>query len=242
MKTHLFSSCLALAVTAFAAPPPAAPAPPPAAPAPCCPAPTPAPAAAAPCCAALPAVPPAAAAAGSCCAELPAAAPLSARSLYQLDAAWTDDTGAPVKLAALRGRPVVIAMIFARCEYACPVLVQDLKRLRAALPEAVRARTQLVLVSFDTARDTPAALRAFRERMTLDAGWTLLRGETAPVQDLAMLLGVKFKQDARGQFAHSNLFTVLNPEGEIVHQHAGLMGDISTAAQAVVDTLPAPAF
>jgi len=242
MKTHLAASCLAFVTAAALA------APAPATPAPCCPPPSTAPAAAAPapeagCCAVLPAVRPVApTAAAACCADLPAAAPLSARSLYQLDATWTDDAGAAVKLAALRGRPAVIAMIFARCEYACPVLVQDLKRLRAALPEPARSRTQLVLVSFDVARDTPAALRAFRERMTLDAGWTLWRGETAPVQELAMLLGVKFKQDARGQFAHSNLLTVLNPEGEIVHQHAGLMGDISTAAQAVVDTLPAPAF
>ncbi len=55
-----------------------------------------------------------------------------------------------------------------------------------------------------------------------------------------MLLGVKFKQDARGQFAHSNLLTVLNPDGEVVHQHAGLMGDISTAARAVADTVAPP--
>jgi protein SCO1/2 len=35
-------------------------------------------------------------------------------------------------------------------------------------------------------------------------------------------LGVKFKKDARGQFAHSNLLTVLSPGGEIVHQQIGL--------------------
>jgi protein SCO1/2 len=44
---------------------------------------------------------------------------------------------------------------------------------------------------------------------------------------------VKFKQDARGQFAHSNLLTVLNAEGEIAHQRAGLQGDVSELAQAV---------
>ncbi len=168
-----------------------------------------------------------------CCEELKAGVPLTARSLYQLDAQWTDDAGQTVSLTSLRGRPVVLAMFFATCEYACPVLVDDLKRLRAALSDEARARAQVVLVSFDTARDTPAALQAFRVRLGLDAGWTLLRGENAPVQELAMLLGVKFKQDARGQFAHSNLFTILNPEGEVAHQHAGLMGDISPAAKAV---------
>jgi protein SCO1/2 len=169
----------------------------------------------------------------ACCVEEKNVTPLSTRSLYQLDAKWTNDESATVRLASLRGKPVVLAMVFTHCEYACPILVEDIKRMRAALPEAVRAKAQIVLVSFDTERDTPAALKAFRERSTLDANWTLLRGDAADVQELAMLLGVKFKRDARGQFAHSNLFTILNPAGEIVHQHVGLNGDISEAARAL---------
>ena len=168
-----------------------------------------------------------------CGAEENSTAPLSNKSLYQLDATWTNDAGASVQLAALRGRPVVLAMFFASCEYACPIIVDDMKRLGASLPADVREKAQFVLVSFDVARDTPAALKAYRERMKLDGAWTLLHGDAANVQELAMLLGVKFKQDARGQFSHSNLITVLNPEGEIAHQRAGLMGDVSEAAKAV---------
>ena len=186
------------------------------------------------CCATVPAGGAVAGKTAPCCDALAPAAPLTARSLYQLDAPWTDDAGRTVSLAALRGQPVVLAMFFASCEYACPVLVGDMQRLRAALPAAVRAQTRFVLVSFDTARDTPAALAAYRAGATLDAGWTLLRGEAAAVQELAMLLGVKYQQDTRGQFSHSNLLTVLNPEGEIVHQHPGLQGDLSEVAQAVV--------
>lgn len=178
----------------------------------CCPPPTPAP---------------------SCCVEVKPAAPLTARSLYQLDAKWTNDAGQPVQLASFRGQPVVIAMFFAQCNYACPVLVSDMQRLREAIPAADRAKVRFVLVTFDTARDTPAALKAFRERSSLDASWVLLRGEADQVQELAMLLGVKFKQEAGGQYAHSNLFTVLNAEGEITHQKNGLMGDVSEAAKAV---------
>ena len=170
----------------------------------------------------------------SCCAEEKAVAPLSTKSLYQLDAKWTNDAGASVQLASLRGQPVVLAMFFASCEYACPLIVDDMRRLGATLPADVRARVKFVLVSFDVARDTSAALAAYRERMKLDGAWTLLRGDTSNVQELAMLLGVKFKQDARGQFSHSNLITILNPEGEIAHQRAGLMGDVSEAAKAVV--------
>ena len=49
-----------------------------------------------------------------------------------------------------------------------------------------------------------------------------------------MLLGVKYRQDGRGQFSHSNLITVLNAQGEIAYQRAGLAGDVSDAAKAVV--------
>ncbi len=167
---------------------------------------------------------------------MPVAA-FTARSLYQLDAKWTDDASRPVQLASLRGRPVVMAMFFASCEYACPIIVSEMKRLRDTLPAAVREQTQFVLVTFDSARDTPAALKAYRERMALDGAWTLLHGADADVQELAMLLGVKYRQDANGQFSHSNLITVLNAEGEIAHQRAGLQGDVSDAARAVAATL-----
>lgn len=201
-------------------------------PAPCCPAPAPAKSA---CCAEEKPAP----ATVSCCPEVKPSAPLTSRSLYQLDATWTDDDARALSLTSLRGRPVILAMFFAQCEYACPVIVNDIKRLRAALPESLRDQAQVVLVTFDTARDTPPALKAFRERMGLDASWTLLRGESDSVQELAMLLGVKFKQDARGQFAHSNVLTLLNAEGEIAHQLAGLNGDVSESAQ-VLATLSKP--
>ena len=174
----------------------------------------------------------------ACCAadavSSAAAAPLSNRSLYQLNSVWTTDGGATTELAALRGRPVVVAMFFAQCEYACPMLVNDVKRVREALPAAVREKTQIVLVSFDTERDTVASLQSYRQRNDLDDSWTLLRGDAASIQDLAMLLGVKFKRDARGQFAHSNLITVLNSEGEMIQQRAGLQGDVSELAAALV--------
>jgi protein SCO1/2 len=175
----------------------------------------------------------------ACCEECAAgdppapAAALSAKSLYQVDATWTNDRGETTTLSVLRGRPVVLAMFFASCEYACPVLVSDMQRLRQQLPAEVRDRAQFVLVSFDSARDTPAALKAYRARAGLDDGWTLLHGDAADVQELAMLLGVKYKQDTRGQFSHSNLITVLNPAGEIAFQRAGLMGDVSETAKAV---------
>ena len=95
-------------------------------------------------------------------------------------------------------------------------------------------------MSFDTARDTPEALRAYREKEKLaTTHWTLLRGGADDVRELAALLGVNFQQDARGQFAHSNLITVLNAEGEIVHQLSGLNQDVGSTVQAIERALAA---
>jgi protein SCO1/2 len=168
-----------------------------------------------------------------CCSEEKKPGAVSTRSVYQIDATWIDDGNRSVQLNSFRGHPVVVAMFFARCEYACPVLVSDMQRLRAALPDHTREATRFLLVSFDAARDTSAALKAYRERLSLGPEWTLLHGQASAIQDLAMVLGVNYKQDARGQFSHSNLITVLNADGEIVYQHAGLRGDVSETAAAV---------
>lgn len=162
---------------------------------------------------------------------------LSPRSLYQLDASFTTDTGRTLTLGELRGRPVVLTMFFASCGYACPLLVTDMQALRGQLPAEIRAQALFVLVTFDSARDTPAALAKYRAQRSLDDQWVLLHGNDDAVRELAALLGVKYKQEASGAFAHSNLFTILNPVGEIVHQRAGLSGGLPAAATALAATL-----
>jgi len=117
-------------------------------------------------------------------------------------------------------------MFFASCQFTCPLTVVRLKQLEAALPPEIQAKVGFTLVSFDSVRDTPTALKNYRTQHALSSdAWTLLNGSPNSVLDLAAVLGVKFKQDAQGQFSHSNLITLLNSEGEIVHQFAGLNPD-----------------
>ena len=173
----------------------------------------------------------------ACCAAAPApaeaATPFTTESLYQLDATFTDDTGKAVALGELRGRTVVLNLFFASCGYACPLTVTDLLAVQARLTPEQRERTVFVLVSFDTARDTTAVLAQYRAQRGLDAHWILLRGTDDAVRELAALVGVKYKQEADGSFAHSNLFTVLNAQGEIIHQRQGLQGGLDEAVAAL---------
>ena len=50
---------------------------------------------------------------------------------------------------------------------------------------------------------------------------------------VAALLGVNYFEDARGQFAHTNLITLLNAEGDIVFQRAGLKQDLASLLAAI---------
>jgi len=168
----------------------------------------------------------------SCCAKTEPAAVFSDKSLYQTESQWTTDANKHIKLADLKGRPQVVVMFFASCQYACPILVHDLSRIEAALKPELRGKVGFTLVSFDTRRDTPEALAKFRESRNLSAtNWTLLHGADDDVLELAALLGVKYKEEATGQFAHSNLITVLNANGEIVHQLVGLGQDINATVR-----------
>ena len=67
----------------------------------------------------------------------------------------------------------------------------------------------------------------------------MLRGSADDTLELAALLGVKYKRETSGQFAHSNLITVLNADGEIVHQQIGLNQDIAETVKRIVEATTA---
>ena len=52
--------------------------------------------------------------------------------------------------------------------------------------------------------------------------WQLLRGDLPQVQDLGALLGFRFRRTSATDYAHSNLISILNSEGELIHQQVGL--------------------
>ena len=168
------------------------------------------------------------------CCEVMSTGAFTPNSLYQAEVSFTADTGKIFAVGQLRGRPVVLAMFFASCGYACPLIVSDMLAIQAKLPDQIRQNTAFVLVSFDTQRDTPAALANYRQQRGLGEPWILLHGGADSVRELAALLGVKYKQEPDGAFSHSNLITILNSEGEIIHQREGLNGGLDETAAVIV--------
>ena len=151
------------------------------------------------------------------------AAPASDFSVYDLESRWTDQAGRERALGSLGGRVQVVAMVYTTCAHTCPMILAELKRVEAGLPEAERARVGFVLVSLDPARDTPARLASFASGARLEpAAWTLLTGSEDGVRELAALLGIRYRAEADGQFSHANSYLVLDADGRIVHRQEGL--------------------
>jgi len=174
----------------------------------------------------------------SCCAQTQDASGASDASIYQVESKWKTDTEKEIQLRALAGRPQVVLMFFASCNYACPILLNDMRRIEAALPAELRAKAGFTLISFDTRRDTPKALADFRIVQDLPKDrWTLLSGSDDDILEVAALLGIRYKQDATGQFMHSNLITILNDKGEVVHQQIGLNQDIAESVRVLKQLL-----
>lgn len=158
-----------------------------------------------------------------CCRSAPSDGKYTDKSLYLLESKWTSDVGREIKLGALRGRIQIVAMFFTHCEYACPIIVGQMKKIEAAIPVSMRDQVDFLLVSMDSERDTADTLRDYRGKAELAAAhWTLLRGSQDDVRELAALLGINYKSDGKGQFTHTNLITVLSQSGEIAFQQAGL--------------------
>lgn len=157
-------------------------------------------------------------------------------SIYWLDGEWTTQANENVRLADFEGKPVMMAMVFTHCGYACPMIVRDMKRIGSRLDDG--ADVQYVLVSLDPERDTPEQMQRFATAHRLDPDqWTMLRGSKNQVRMLAAALGIRYRKESDGQFAHSNLVSILNRDGEVAHQQRGLESDGIASAEVITELL-----
>jgi cytochrome oxidase Cu insertion factor (SCO1/SenC/PrrC family) len=125
-----------------------------------------------------------------------------------------DQHGDRVSLAALRGRPVVLAFVFAHCQTLCPLVVET---LRDAADGDGRAR--VLLVTLDPWRDTPRVLPGIARQWALPEGFHVLSSDRVEdVVDVARRYGVAFTRDERtGDIVHPGLVFLIDADGRLAY-------------------------
>ena len=148
---------------------------------------------------------------------------ISDMSIFNLQSTWKTEENQPIQLKDLQGKTLVMVMIYTTCKAACPRLIADMQSIEKQMPEGSLDELRFVLVSIDPETDTPERLKAFaKENFMDDEHWTFLQGSVDDVREFANVLAVKYKQISPLDFSHSNIISVFNPMGELVHQQEGL--------------------
>jgi protein SCO1/2 len=138
------------------------------------------------------------------------------------DFSLTNQNGAVVTLADLRGKVWVGDIIFTRCPGPCRRMTKDMARLQDLWP--ADAPVRFVSLTTDPTNDTPAVLKRFADEFKADsARWDFLTGPKKSIVDVAvggLLLTTVDKSEtdreaANDLFIHSTIFVIVDKRGQL---------------------------
>jgi protein SCO1/2 len=128
-----------------------------------------------------------------------------------------ESASGPVKVSDFQGRTVAIFFGYTSCPDVCPTTLLRLSSALERLGE-LRSRVQVVFVSVDPERDTPARASNYAE--SVDPGFVGLSGTPDQIADVAAKYGIYYEKvegsQATGYLVdHSATVTVLNENGRV---------------------------
>ena len=166
------------------------------------------------------------------------AAPLAAQESYDREAAlavsqsvvgqaighhtFRDIEGQSFELQSLRGKPLVISLIYTSCHHVCPVITANIERNTNIAHEALGDDAfSIVTIGFDWRVDTPDRMRMYASAKNIDVpGWHFLSGDEASVAAISEAVGFQFFAAPKG-FDHLSQTTILDAEGKVYRQVYG---------------------
>lgn len=139
------------------------------------------------------------------------------------DHVLTDHTGAPLALADLRGKPLVVSLVYTSCATVCPITTDYLRGQIETARDAVGDDGFAILTfGFDARGDRPAQLAAFAGTHDLTAipGWRIASADPGTTTAFLNELGFSYTAIA-GSFEHVTQTTILDAEGVVYRQVYG---------------------
>ena len=120
------------------------------------------------------------------------------------------------------GGVTIVDFIYTHCETVCLTLGSSFQQLQAALQADREAgqspKVRLLSISFDGARDDPAALQAYAQGLRADPSlWRFVRlPDATEQQTLLNKLGVVVIPDGRGDYEHNAALLVFDARARMV--------------------------
>ena len=143
------------------------------------------------------------------------------------DFTLTSQDRTPVSLHDLRGKVVAVAFIFASCTDICPMLTDNMARVKAKLGRAFGSEIVFVSITVDPERDTPEVLKQYARSFDADSmGWSFLTGDPAIVHEVGRKYGVIARKTANGDVDHTLLTSLVDPNGMLRVQYLGAGFDL----------------
>jgi protein SCO1/2 len=127
-----------------------------------------------------------------------------------------------IRLSDYRGEPLLLSLIFTSCHHVCPAITRHLETAVEAARDALGEDSfRIVTIGFDTANDTPQAMRSFARAQGIDDDrWDFLSGSEEAVASLVDDVGFVYFPSPRG-FDHINQLTIVDRDGAIYRQVYG---------------------
>jgi len=145
---------------------------------------------------------------------------ISENSIFNLTSQWKTQNNETIHLADLKGKVLVVVMIYTSCEAACPRLVADMRNIHEKVADP---DVDYVLVSIDPEKDTPEKLKAYaKEEHLIGDQWILLQGGLDDVREFSNVLSMKYKKISPIDFSHTNIISVFDKNGVLQYQQEGL--------------------
>lgn len=138
------------------------------------------------------------------------------------DSVFTTGEGKPLSLSSLKGKPLVLSLVYTSCYHVCPLTTQHLAKVIAKAREALGQESfRVATLGFDSLHDSPESMRQFaRNQGIAGADWLLLSADRATAEALMRELGFTYVDSPRG-FDHIIQATVIDADGRIYRQVYG---------------------
>ena len=150
------------------------------------------------------------------------------------DYTFLNGKGKQLTLKSLRGKPVVINLIYTSCYHVCPTVTTNLARVvNIALDALGEDSFSVLTIGFDTPTDTPDRMRVFAAQRNIDLdNWHFVSATPETMKALGTDVGFSYFSSPKG-YDHMIQATVLDSEGKVYRQIYGMAPD----APALVEPL-----